>query len=78
MYSAQLWKNQKQQGWYLKYNIVSKKQIRKKAYSKKIAYCHPEEKPEEWQEVHFAYVSIKEFLDAKKEAEIFSKFCLGK
>lgn len=44
------------------------KEVRK-AYSKKIAYCHPEEKPEEWQEVHFAYVSIKEFLDAKKEAE---------
>ncbi len=44
------------------------KEVRK-AYSKKIAYCHPEENPEEWQEVHFAYVSIKEFLDAKKEAE---------
>ena len=35
----------------------------KEAYSRKIAECHPEENPDEWRQVHDAFISIKSYLE---------------
>lgn len=36
----------------------------KRAYSKKIATCHPEENQEEWTKIHNAYIDIKNHIDS--------------
>lgn len=45
----------------------------KRAYSKKIAEYHPEENPNEWKEVHDAYISVKGYIEKRNKAQDFSE-----
>ena len=47
---------------------TSDKRLIKKAYAQKVKECHPEESPEEWQQLHEAYEAALKYAKGGRGA----------